>query len=176
MNLINVICSNCGEVISIPEDITHATCKGCNTLSLVIHSENSTYTRPLPMARPTSLAIEPSMVTSNEEVYKQVQLLDNAWEIEQEQFKSEGKLPSKDDQLIVYLVSTILFVFGLLFYIEKVFVENKGAFLLWPAAFFMGLVAFIGVLIIYHSRRNSHFFEKKKEYKEKRTRLLLQLK
>jgi len=59
MHLINVVCSNCGTLLSIPEEVKHATCNGCETPFSVRQTDTITFTEPMLLARPEHLAVVP---------------------------------------------------------------------------------------------------------------------
>jgi len=177
MNLINVICSNCGHLISIPESVKHATCNGCQTPLSIQQTDSSTYTEAMPLGRLSDLDVVAVNKVNNEDIYSKIEMLDNAWKIELEHFQLEGGRPKQKYKIALLIFVTLILVAAI------VTIRNVDLLVLRPG---LGLLFWVFLLIlilgalaykvIKGSIRLKTFRYKKKDYEEKRTRFVLQLK
>ena len=80
-----VICEKCGLRIQAKKGLKYLTCSSCNSSLKLIETESSFYTEIL---EEDFQKIDYKSYSSSN--YEQIQLLDNAWEVEKDKYIEKG--------------------------------------------------------------------------------------
>jgi len=180
MYLINVICSSCGNLLSLPEEVKHVTCSGCLAPLYIKRTDTTIYSEALPLGKPSNLEIQSYVehdmkesfarmdIDTNEEIYYKIKRLDDAWKIEQEQYIKDGELPANSEKTGPSMLGLIGFLLGIGIMIQG---EGEGPLVFAILVIMISIVIFIGA-----SANSKDYFVQKREYEKQRTQLESQLK
>jgi hypothetical protein len=120
MSNLLVACNNCGSSLQIDEEILFVTCRDCEKTLEVVRTFNSVYTRvkeTQTWEKPVEIVYQSTEIDKND-IYRQIELLDNERQNQLPNFMENGQLSDLDSSetpgrifLFIFLAAPIIFIF-----------------------------------------------------------------
>lgn len=162
-----VNCNNCGSSLQIEAEILFTTCRNCQKPLEIVRTYNSVYTKvienrtwekPLQV---TKVAVKTKEM-DKQDIYRQIELLDNEWQNKLPTFMTKGTLPDE--------IGKFIGILGIGFGIVWTIIAGST---FPPLAFFgvIFIIAGIWNFINQHNKTDKYQFAKS-NYERKRAELM----